>query len=122
MVGGASTKDLRASRQTIQFMTLVWNSGENFCFPLKSVQEFLNAALAALKERGEESSEWLLLADAIVNLLTVSQRLKDEPIFLALVHDECFVWSLFEGANRGDLLLACRRHSSSSQGPVTDAM
>ena len=98
-------------------MTLVWISGESFCFPLKSVQEFLNAALAALKERGEESLEWLLLADAIVNLLTVSQQLRDEPIFLALVHDESFVWSLSEGAGGGDLLFACERHSFHPKNP-----
>ena len=105
--------ELRASRQTIQLLTLAYASSGSLFIAVDPMQKTLTTIIGLLQQSNEDSWEWPCLGDAIVGLLAFLDRRKDDAGFQTLSYDKDFVWHSLRGADPGNLLFACRWHSVS---------
>ncbi|TBU35113.1 hypothetical protein BD311DRAFT_204228, partial [Dichomitus squalens] len=95
---------LRITRQTVQFLTLIWIAGAPMYFHVDSVHRFVSALLRKLNSG---SSTRCMLFDATLCLLTVFKKRRDEITFQTMgrcCEDES-VWALTISAEPTDILV-----------------
>ena len=98
--------DMRATRQTLQFLTLIWIAGAPICFNIESVQRFVSALVHYLCSCSSTEGG---LHDATLSFLAVLERHRDE--LASQSPDLCYrrelLWALTISADPSDLLVAC---------------
>lgn len=97
---------MRVTRQTAQFLTLIWMAGSPQYFRAEAIYGFL-ASLCKTLDWGSQPRR--TLKDAVVGLLSIVEKRRQDQIFQPV--DWCYevqsVWKLTSGADPADLLLAC---------------
>lgn len=101
--------ELRAVRQNLQFITLMWITSTTSSTMPESIERFLTACRKCFEDADSGFLARAVLGDALVGISTALEQRREEVSFIQLKNAgyHTVVWQLVRDAEPSDLTFAC---------------